>query len=172
MTRLIFLFVLFLTLEGRTAFSQDVERPLFPSGFGFSQSASTTLVSSIGEPFVGFSQMGSASIRSGSLSGTVVIATGLLVNNGQLPRAYELYQNYPNPFNPSTTVKYDLPKASFVTLCIYDVLGRNISTIVNEEKPAGAYQVNVYLPNLPSGVYFYRIQAHDYVKTKKLVLLR
>jgi hypothetical protein len=172
MTRLVFLIVLSLTLGGGTMSSQGVERPFFPSGFGLSQSASTTLVSSVGEPFVGFSQMGSVSIRSGSLSGTVVIATGLQGSKGPIPLDYSLYQNYPNPFNPSTTVRYDLPRATFVTLCIYDVLGRRISTIVNEEKPAGAYQVNVYLPNLPSGVYLYRIQARNYVKTKKFILLR
>jgi len=153
-------------------YSQSVEGSFFPSGFGFSQSVSTSLISSVGEPFVGFSQIASTSIYSGSLFRNVVIITGLRESNSQLPLEYALYQNYPNPFNPSTTVRYDLPMATFVTLTIYDVLGRQISTIIEEEKPAGAYQVNIYVPNLPSGVYFYRFQARDYVKTKKFVLLR
>ena len=172
MTRLVYILALSFILGGGTMFSQSVGRSLFPTGFGFSQSPSITLISSVGEPFVGFSQIGSASIRSGSLFRNVVIVTGLREGKNQLPLEYALYQNYPNPFNPSTTVRYDLPKATFVTLSIFDVLGRQISTIVEEEKPAGAYQVNVFVPNLPSGVYFYRIQARDYVKTKKFVLLR
>jgi hypothetical protein len=159
-------------LGGGTIFSQNVGWSFFPSGFGFSQSASTTLISSVGEPFVGFSQIGTTSIYSGSLFRNVVIITGLRESKNQLPLEYALYQNYPNPFNPSTTVRYDLPRTTFVTLTIFDVLGRQISTIIEEEKPAGAYQVNVYVPNLPSGVYFYRLQARDYVKTKKFVLLR
>jgi len=170
--RMFSMLAIVLIFGGRIMFSQSVEGSLFPSGFGFSQSASTTLISSVGEPFVGFSQIGSAFIYSGSLFRNVVIITGLRESTSQLPLEYALYQNYPNPFNPSTTVRYDLPKATFVTLAIFDVLGRQISTIVEEEKPAGTYQVNFYMPNLPSGVYFYRFQTRDYVKTKKFVLLK
>ena len=172
MIKLAFILALSLIMGGGTMFSQSVEWSFSPSGFGFSQSASTTLISSVGEPFVGFSQIGSAFIYSGSLFRNVVIITGLRESTSQLPLEYALYQNYPNPFNPSTTVRYDLPKATFVTLAIFDVLGRQISTIVEEEKPAGTYQVNFYMPNLPSGVYFYRFQTRDYVKTKKFVLLK
>jgi hypothetical protein len=172
MTRLLFLLVFCLTLAGETIFAQGVEWSFFPSGFAISRSASTTLISSVGEPFVGFSQLGSTSIRSGSLARNIVIVTGLKDDKSQLPFEYALYQNYPNPFNPSTTVKYDLPKATFVTLAIFDVLGRHISTIVEEEKSAGTYQVSITVPNLPSGVYFYRIHTRDYAKTKKFVLLR
>ena len=172
MIKLVYILALSLIFETGTMFSQSVEWSFFPSGFGFSQSTSITLISSVGEPFVGFSQIESASIYSGSLFRNVVMITGLRESNSQLPLEYALYQNYPNPFNPSTTVRYDLPRATFVTLTIFDILGRQISTIVEEEKPAGAYQVNVYVPNLPSGVYFYRFQARDYVNTKKFVLLK
>ena len=172
MIRMVSILALSLILGGRIMFSQSVEWSFFPSGFGLSQSTSTTLISSVGEPFVGFSQINSTSIYSGSLFRNVVIITGLKESKNQLPLKYALYQNYPNPFNPSTTVKYDLPKATHVTLTIFDVLGRQISTIVEEEKPAGVYQVNIFVPNLPSGVYFYRFQARDYVNTKKFVLLK
>ncbi len=155
-----------------TSYSQGVAWSLFPTGFAVSRSATATLTSSVGATFVGFSRVGSASISSGSLSGRIVAVTGVKESNSLLPREYTLYQNYPNPFNPSTTVRYDLPKATFVALNVFDVLGRHVSTIVNEEKPAGAYQVNVYTPNLPSGVYFYRIHAGDFVKTKKFILLK
>ena len=172
MTRLPFILVLFLTLAGGTLFSQGVERSFFSSGFALSQSASATLISSVGDPFVGFTQMGSTSIRSGSLSPNFLIVTGLKESKSQLPLDYALYQNYPNPFNPHTTVRYDLPTATFVSLHIFDILGQHIATIVDEEKPAGVHQVAIDLPNLPSGVYLYRIHARDYVNTKKFILLR
>jgi hypothetical protein len=125
------------------------------------------LISSIGEPFVGFSQIGGTSIRSGSPFVNVVSES-----NNQLPLVYTLYQNYPNPFNLSTTVRFDLPKTTSVTLNIFDVLGRQVSKIFDEEKPAGTYEVIVYVPNLASGIYFYRILTRDYMKTRKFVLLK
>ncbi len=88
------------------------------------------------------------------------------------PNSFTLFQNYPNPFNPSTTIRYSLGKSSYVTLKIYDTLGREITTLVDSEQASGEYAVN-YLPeNLPSGIYFYSLHADDYHSTKKLLLLR
>ncbi len=86
--------------------------------------------------------------------------------------SYKLFQNYPNPFNPSTRIDYSIPRSSFVTLKVYDILGREVATLVNEEKPAGNYEVEFNGSNLSSGVYFYRIEAESFVSTKKLVLLK
>ena len=83
-----------------------------------------------------------------------------------------LFQNYPNPFNPSTTIKYQIPKLNFVTLKIYDVLGNEITTLVNEKKPIGNYEIEFNAPELPSGIYFYSLQAGNYVDTKKMILLK
>jgi predicted esterase len=83
-----------------------------------------------------------------------------------------LYQNHPNPFNPTTTIKYSTQKESFVTIKIYDILGNEIITLVNERKPAGTYAINFNGSNLPSGIYFYRMQAGNFVSTKKFVLLK
>ena len=88
------------------------------------------------------------------------------------PTIYNLSQNYPNPFNPTTTIKYSIPKQSLVTLKIYDILGRQITTLVNEEKPAGNYKIKYDASSLASGVYFYRLQAGNFVQTKKMILLR
>lgn len=88
------------------------------------------------------------------------------------PVDYALYQNYPNPFNPNTTVKYQIPELSFVTLKIYDVLGSEVKILVDEEKGAGSYRIVFNSGGLPSGIYFYRLQAGDFVETKKMVLLR
>jgi len=83
-----------------------------------------------------------------------------------------LYQNYPNPFNPSTKIKYSIPHSSFVTLKIYDILGKEVATLVNEEKSVGNYEINFNAKNLSSGVYFYRMQAGSFTDTKKFILLR
>ncbi len=90
----------------------------------------------------------------------------------QLPNQYSLEQNYPNPFNPSTTIEFKLPETSHVTLKIYDITGREVASLVNEDKTAGNYKVNFNASNLASGVYFYRIQSGNYVKTNKMILMK
>ena len=96
-----------------------------------------------------------------------------------IPSSYSLSQNYPNPFNPTTTIKYSIPvetrhasSLQHVTLKIYDMLGREITTLVNETKSPGSYEVKFNGSTLPSGIYFYRLQCGDYSETKKLVLLK
>jgi hypothetical protein len=94
-------------------------------------------------------------------------------NNNNLPTAYNLYQNYPNPFNPITTIKYDIPNKSNVTLIVYDLLGREVTRLVNNEmKNAGRYEIKWNANNYASGVYIYSIQAGDYVSVKKMVLVK
>jgi hypothetical protein len=83
-----------------------------------------------------------------------------------------LYQNYPNPFNPTTKIKYEIPKLSYVALKVYDILGNDVATIVNEQKPAGIYEVELNASGLPSGVYFYKLRANSVVKVKKMILIR
>ncbi len=94
----------------------------------------------------------------------------------QLPNNFTLKQNCPNPFNPSTKISWLVPVGSWQTLKVYDVLGNEVATLVNEYKLAGSYEVEFSTiggaVNLPSGVYFYRIQAGDFIQTKKLVLMK
>lgn len=90
----------------------------------------------------------------------------------QIPSDFVLSQNYPNPFNPSTKIGYNLSTNSFVTLKVYDILGREIETLVNEEKSIGNYEVEFNASNLPSGTYFYRIAAGDFIETKKMILVK
>ena len=85
---------------------------------------------------------------------------------------FSLEQNYPNPFNPSTVISYRLPETSFVTLKIYDALGREVAVLVNEQKPAGTYEVEFDASDLSSGIYFYKLQAGSFVQTRKMILLR
>jgi photosystem II stability/assembly factor-like uncharacterized protein len=90
----------------------------------------------------------------------------------ELPTQYVLNQNYPNPFNPTTTISYQLPTQSHVTLKVFDMLGRDVATLVNSVEQPGFKSVNFNANNLVSGVYFYRLQAGNYMQTKKLLLLR
>jgi len=89
-----------------------------------------------------------------------------------LPDNYSLYQNYPNPFNPSTLIKYDIKKDGFVSLKVYNILGKEVASLVNEEKCAGRYEVEFNGSNLGSGIYYYRLQAGEYSETKKMLLLK
>ncbi len=89
-----------------------------------------------------------------------------------LPTVYALEQNYPNPFNPSTKIQYSVPQFSNVLIKVFDILGSEIETLVNEEKPVGSYEIKFNATNLPSGIYFYQLRAGDYVDIKKMILLK
>ncbi|HZW38477.1 MAG TPA: T9SS type A sorting domain-containing protein [Ignavibacteriaceae bacterium] len=99
-------------------------------------------------------------------------ATDVELENNLTPNEFNLSQNYPNPFNPSTTIKFQIPKASQVKLEVYDVLGNLIQTVVDEYKSAGNYQTEVNLSNLSSGIYLYKLQAGDFISSKKMMLMK
>jgi len=103
---------------------------------------------------------------------TQVIITGVEEELIEVPTEYLLSQNYPNPFNSSSVIKYSVSKSSHVSLKIFNTLGEEIEALVNEEKPVGTYELNWNAANLPSGVYFYRLQAGDFVQTRKMILLK
>ena len=88
------------------------------------------------------------------------------------PTQFILEQNYPNPFNPSTSINYSIPVSSFVILKVYDVLGKEITTLTNEEKPAGSYEINFSKEDLTSGIYFYKLQTENFVEIKKMILIK
>jgi hypothetical protein len=99
-------------------------------------------------------------------------STVFVADDSKPPLVYLLSQNYPNPFNPTTKIIYAIPQLSFVTLKVYDVLGKEVAALVNQEKPTGSYEVNFNGSELTSGIYFYRLQAGDYLETKKMILLK
>ena len=110
-------------------------------------------------------------VQSTAIDGTVKDESALTVTV-DLPKSFALYQNYPNPFNPTTVISYQLPVASRVTLIVYDVIGREVKTLVNGRQDAGTYRVNFDGSKLPSGVYFYRISAGDFSSVKRTILLK
>jgi hypothetical protein len=121
------------------------------------------------------------------LTGWIIGPNGLLIrtDNGggfgaaeniretnNLPNTFSLSQNFPNPFNPGTTINYSLSSEGHVSIKVYNILGEEISTIVNEKKGAGNYNIYFNGIGLPSGIYFYRIQAGDFSETRKMILLK
>ena len=94
------------------------------------------------------------------------------ISDETIPTRAWLAQNYPNPFNPSTTISFELPKASFVTLKVYNLLGQEVANLVNKKNAAGRYDIQFDASELSGGVYLYRLQAGEFVETRKLILLR
>ncbi|MCH8306022.1 MAG: T9SS type A sorting domain-containing protein, partial [Candidatus Marinimicrobia bacterium] len=88
------------------------------------------------------------------------------------PLSYRLKQNYPNPFNPATQIEFSLPVSSKVSLVIYNLLGQEIARLIDGEQAAGVHSVTWEATNLATGIYFYRIQAGDFVQTRKMLLLK
>lgn len=138
--------------------SQDVEVTFTPSG----------LLSFNGKIEITHNAAGSPD--SVMVAGEGVIVPG--VEEELQPLIFSLEQNYPNPFNPTTVIKYSIPEVSKVMLKLYNLLGEEVSTLVNEEKVAGYYTVEFNAANLPSGVYFYQLIAGDFVQTKKMILMK
>jgi hypothetical protein len=111
-------------------------------------------------------------INFGGLYATYCAATSDVNGEQQLPQNYSLSNNYPNPFNPSTDFEFRIAEPGFVTIKIYDVLGNEVASLVNEEKPAGSYKISFDASGLSSGVYFYRLTSGSFVETKNMILLR
>ena len=128
----------------------------FPAGMVFNPS---------GELFI-------SSFADGEILKVSGIPLGIKSDDNDFPVVYTLYQNYPNPFNPTTKIRYSVPQSSNVMIKVFDVLGNEIETLMNEEKPAGVYEISWYAASLPSGIYFYTINAGNFIETKKMILLK
>ena len=99
------------------------------------------------------------------------IPTGIEQLGGEVS-TYSLSNNYPNPFNPSTKIRFQIPEMGFISLKIYDILGNEITTLVNEELQSGSYEAEFNASNYSSGIYFYTLQAGSFVETKKMLMLK
>ncbi|MBK8550226.1 MAG: T9SS type A sorting domain-containing protein [Ignavibacteria bacterium] len=118
-----------------------------------------------------------------SETGNIVGSDGLILKTGNggltsageftsVPSSFILEQNFPNPFNPVTVIRYALAQSNFVTLKIYDVLGKEVLTLVNEKQHAGNYEIEFNAENFFSGVYFYKIEAGDFSDVKRMLLIK
>lgn len=125
-----------------------------------------------GSPFGAwpYSKILRGAIIDGVTYGSVIMDVNLI--SSEIPNGFSLQQNFPNPFNPSTIIKFSIPKSAFVSLIVYDQLGREMSNLLNEKKGAGTYQYIFSANNISSGIYYYTLRADDFVETKKMILIR
>jgi hypothetical protein len=161
---------LFVGCEGQGVFqSYDKGRSwsAFNTGFGFFPRISALIILN-GVIYAGRNDGGGNSVWRRPLTDLTAVNEHPTLTPPQM----SLDQNYPNPFNPSTTISFSLPSRSFVTVKIFDVVGREVATLVSEEMPAGNYQRQWNATGFPSGMYFYRMQAGGFVQTKKILLVR
>jgi plastocyanin len=107
------------------------------------------------------------------MTGTIIVQDPVGVSDEELvAEMFELKQNYPNPFNPSTNIEFQISDRSFVSLKVFNILGDEVVTLVNEEKQAGVYNVKFNAAGLSSGMYLYRLQTGSFVETKKMILMK
>jgi hypothetical protein len=122
-----------------------------------------------GNKWIGTREGGLAVYREG---GVIIPPVEVKEKSNEIPTNFALYQNYPNPFNPSTTIEFDIPERTNIKLVIYDILGREVETIVDKELEPGKYKINFTATNLPSGVYFYTLKTPKFTKTNKMLLIK
>lgn len=171
----IFLIVLFWAFANASA-QTNLNVDAITSGGGTSSSANVTLKGSVGQVFAATATGTNVNASAGFwpavyLKGEVT-AIGPKNPQQALPDKFSLDPAYPNPFNPTTTIRYALPQASKVRLTVYNMLGRQIKTLVNQQQKAGTHEVTFHSSQLSSGTYIYRIEAGDFIKVRKMTLLK
>ena len=133
----------------------------------------TTLSENLYEIHFPSVQIGYIASWSGKILKTTNGGLTFLSNNvNEISARFSLEQNYPNPFNPTTSIRYAIPKNGFVKLIVFDALGREIESLVNETQSAGVYEVTFDAPHYSSGIYYYRLSAGDFVETKKMLTIK
>jgi hypothetical protein len=166
-------------------FPQQVSKSVIASGGKSMQNSSYKVNGTVGQSFIGFSSNSIQQNKNGFWYQINSLITAVEQTKGEFPDAYKLEQNYPNPFNPTTTIKYAIPnnqtssqlgkgrtEVGFVTLNVYDILGKKVTTLINKTIQPGIYEVIFNAKDLPSGVYIYRIRAGSFIQSKKLLLMK
>ncbi len=149
-----------------------VQHNVFGNGGSVISDNSYSIGSTVGQPVIGIVSGSSYNNHIGFwyLSRDYFTSVGQML--GSLPTKYWVGQNYPNPFNPTTTIQFGLPKTSYTSIKLFDILGREIMVLIDRKLRAGEHKVVLNAQDFSSGVYFYRIRAGDFIQTKRLVLLR
>lgn len=148
-----------------------IENSVWGNGGGFSYNSLFGMESLVGQSLIGISENTNNTAQLGFWY-TIRTYTDISDIDNQLPQKFELLQNFPNPFNPSTQIKYAIPKSSHVRIEVYNVLGQRITTLVNENKPAGFYTVEFNAGSLASGFYIYLLRAENFVQTRKMLVTK
>jgi len=170
-----FILTTFITsiLLAQTSSNYNVQQAVIDEGGNTSHSSQHRVNDAVGQPSpVGEATSHNYTVSSGFLGGGKMITPVDVFENISAPASFRLSQNHPNPFNPSTTIEFSLPKASFVTLKIYNLLGEEVATLVSEQRSMGIHKINWDARGLASGVYLYQLVAADFSQTRKLILMR
>ena len=153
--------------------NNDISWQTLGSAFGIPASGNTAVKLAVGQMVVGAPEQSNIKIQSGFLADTLLQGPLLAVSEKEgIPLVYSLSQNYPNPFNPTTDIRFQIADGRLVTLKIYDVLGREVTTLVDEVKQPGTYSVRWDASRFTSGVYFCRITAGRFIDTRKILYMR
>jgi hypothetical protein len=162
-----------LSVLGFANAQNQVKSSVLGNGGGVTSNGSFRTLSTLGQTLMGTTANASNTIHPGFWFQTIDIFTSIeQIPSETIPEEFRLEQNYPNPFNPTTTIEFALPKQSVVSLTLYDILGREIEVLIDDELKSGVYKVTFQADALPSGIYFYRIQADGFIKAKILTLLK
>ncbi|MFQ5568358.1 MAG: T9SS type A sorting domain-containing protein [Rhodothermales bacterium] len=146
---------------------------VFGSGAISTENASFRLDATFGQPMAGWSGGNIYAVEIGFWFTVPDVGTAIEeVASDAVPARFRLEQNYPNPFNPATTIRYALPRAGPVRLVVYDVRGREVTTLVDRQQAPGTYAVDLDATSLPSGVYFYRMEADGFVEARSMLLVK
>lgn len=165
--------ILMTLFASRTEAQNKIASSVLGSGGTTTSGNNNRIVGTLGQNLIGVSSNANNISNAGFwYQATDLITSVEQIENDLLPTEFRLEQNYPNPFNPSTTIQFALPKTSNITIKIYDILGREVATLIDEEYQPGQYKIIFEAGQLASGLYVYRIQAGDFRETKKLMLLR
>jgi len=168
---LISLFCCFLFLSSFSIGQPDLKSSVVSAGGSKIGSSSYVLNGSLGQGLIGV-VTNSNYIHKAGFWETVRIIVSVEESESELPVSFGISQNYPNPFNPTTTIKYSVPEESFVSIKVYDILGRLVASLIDEEKPAGYHEVTFNAVSIASGTYFYRMDAGNFIDVKKLIILK
>ena len=168
----------FLTCFLIVLFNQDlhaqyqIQRSIISNGAGSMSSANHNIKSTLGQPGIGIMSNNSYINYTGFWYCGDFYVSIVDALNDQIPKKYELFQNYPNPFNPMTTIRFAVPKAGWVKLEIYTLLGKRVTTLLNEHKEPGVHKINFEATMLSTGVYIYQIQAGQFRSAQKMLLTK
>jgi hypothetical protein len=165
-------------LESSTQDGHQIIWQAIVGGGGFDTTANYQLLSVLAQPIAGITGTGNYYVASGFVSDSSPTPLEVVdIESPTLPKEYTLSQNYPNPFNPTTTIEFALPRSGFVSIEVYDIMGRKVIDLVSEDLQAGVKRVDWdgrdrAGAEVASGVYFYRIQVNDFSETRKMLLLK
>jgi len=169
---LMILFLITGIILAQSSENYSLKKSVLDAGGSSASSASYQVMDAVGQPgIIGTQTSENFQASSGFFAGGIEVTGVEEKEILEKPKSFQLYQNYPNPFNPETTIQFDVKESCQVSLTIYDLLGRQLSNLVNDHFDPGAYTVTFNASSVPSGIYVYRIQMGEFRSVRKMIVL-